>query len=91
MLTPEMQEYLKKQAHYADPESQAQTRQFDYPLSFYKSHVDFLNECGHDTFQLVSAIERVRASIQDLREVNNYAAAQFKLNPFPSEGKELGE
>jgi hypothetical protein len=56
---------------------------FKAPLDQYERHSTFLDACGHDTHELVGAIARMRAAVQELKQVNESMNEQFKKDPFP--------
>jgi hypothetical protein len=52
----------------------------------YTRYANFLEACGHDTRDLLGAVERLRAAAQELREAGEFCSNQFDHNPFPVMG-----
>jgi hypothetical protein len=52
----------------------------------YTRYADFLEACGHDTRDLLGAVERLRAAAQELRHCGEYYSNQFDQTPFPVTG-----
>ena len=60
-------------------------RMFDweqYEMGRHKQYADFLEACGHDTRDLLEAMERLQAAAQDLREMGEFYSKQFDEEPF---------
>jgi hypothetical protein len=92
MLPEKLQTFLKQQdrllnAYYVDAavEGEPRARMFDreqYEMGRHKQYADFLEACGHDTRDLLEAMERLQAAAQDLREVGEFYSKQFDEEPF---------
>ena len=92
MLPEALQAFLKQEGkllnpNYLGPGEADETRAFDWwqhEVGRHKRYADFLAACGHDTRDLLGAVERLRAAAQDLREVVDYYSKQFEEEPFRS-------
>jgi len=83
MLNPKLQEYLKHQAHLVNPESQmSHGMLLESYLSGFRSHISFLDACGHDTSEFKAALTRAQAVLYELNEISKQAAMRFNAIRF---------
>ena len=92
MLPERLQEFLKDMGRLLDPnrfaaseEGGPQARVFDWAeheVGRHQRYADFLAACGHDTRDLLGAVERLRAAAQELREVGEFYSRGFAEEPF---------
>jgi hypothetical protein len=80
MLPVSLLQIMKTQCWNVNPMSMADP---GLALNNFDNYQQFLSACGHDTEELVAAIARTRAAIQDLKCVNEWMHKRFNENPFP--------
>ena len=84
MIPEKLQEVLKHEGKLLNPN-------YLWPseipiMERYARYADFLEACGHDTRDLLGAVERLRAAAQELRHCGEYYSNQFDQTPFPVTG-----
>jgi hypothetical protein len=87
MLPETLQELLKTQFRYVNPNGTEFSNVYDYRfkdfMRCFDKYQEFLSACGHDTRELAGAVARARAAIQELRHVNEWMDDRFRQDPFP--------
>jgi hypothetical protein len=84
MIPEKLQEVLKHEGKLLNP---SYLWPSEIPImECYARYADFLEACGHDTRDLLGAVERLLAAAQELRHCGEYYSNQFDQTPFPVTG-----
>jgi hypothetical protein len=96
MIPEKLQEVLKEEGKLLDPlymyrefNGEPKVPELDWSeirMVRYTRYANFLEACGHDTRDLLGAVERLRAAAQELRHCSEYCSNQFDQTPFPVTG-----
>jgi len=91
MLPDKLKVLLTEYGKFANPDQGCIMCGFKAHLDRYERYFAFLEACGHDEQELVGALTRTKAALQDLKHVNEWITEKFKKDPFPCTKAETSE